>query len=192
MLLAAMIFVTPYSTIDGSILEAAPLRRLGLISDGFYIFHYPVQELFARLLVGLADPSLGQFGWLFAGLSLAGSVAVAALAFRLLERPVMRLASGRRPGSRDGVVGQQHSGRRPEPAVGHDRPDHPPVPDGDWRQVTVQFRGRQLATLRLIADAQRISLSAVARHLLATYIADQLPPPASLLKPVAVDGGAWR
>ncbi len=188
LLLAAMILMTPHSAIARSILEAAPLRRLGLISYGFYIFHYPVQKLFARLL-GLADLSLGQFWWLFAALSLAGSMAVAALSFRLLERPVMRLTSGRGRGPRGGVVCQQPAGGRPEPAAGHDRPDHPPIPDGDWRQITVHFRGRQLATLRLIAGAQRISLSAAARHLLATYIAEQVPLPASLPTPVAVDGG---
>jgi len=187
LLLAAMIFATPHSAIARRILEAAALRRLGLISYGFYIFHYPVQKLFAWLL-GLADLSLGQFWWLFAALSLAGSMAVAALSFLLLERPVMRLASGRRPGSRGGVVYQQPTGG-PQPAGEHDRPDHPPMPDGDWRQVAVHFRGRQLATLRLIADAQRISLSAAARHLLATYIADQVPLPAPLPAPVAVDGG---
>ena len=185
LLLAAMIYVTPRSRLARNLLETAPLRWLGLISYGFYIFHYPVQKLFARLL-GQAGLSMTQFWWLFAALSLAGSMAVAALSFRLLERPVMRLVSGRR----QDVVRQPPHGEAPGMVALRTQPGNSPVAGADWRQITVQFRGRQLAALREIANAQRVSLSAAARHLLTMHIADHAALAASLPSQAAVDADA--
>jgi len=189
LLLAAMIYVTPRSRLAKGILEIAPLRWLGVISYGFYIFHYPVQKLFARLLAQ-ADLSMTRYWWLFAGLSLAGSLTVAALSFRFLERPAMRLARSRRLWSTPYVARQPPLGEEPEMIAVRTQPHHSPAVAGDWRQITVQFRGRQVAALRQIANAQRVSLSAAARRLLTMYMADHAMLAATLPSHVAVDGEA--
>jgi peptidoglycan/LPS O-acetylase OafA/YrhL len=74
----------------GRLLSRAPLRSLGRVSYGVYLFHVPVLGLVRRLL-----PSLALRPELLFPLALALSWALAALSFRFLEAPLIAL--GRRP-----------------------------------------------------------------------------------------------
>ena len=71
------------------ILGAPPLLWIGLVSYGFYLWHVAVIDKLAR--AGLR----GEVGWLgLSAAALAGSLAIAAVSWYLLERPILRL--GRR------------------------------------------------------------------------------------------------
>lgn len=58
------------------------LRRVGTISYGLYLFHFPVFELFLSLHLNRAAAL---------GLALVMSLALAALSFEYLEQPILRL-----------------------------------------------------------------------------------------------------
>jgi peptidoglycan/LPS O-acetylase OafA/YrhL len=70
-------------------LEWAPLRYLGRISYGMYVYHFPIIWFASRIR------DLGMSGkWvspLVALLSFVGTVAIASLSYFLLERPFLRL-----------------------------------------------------------------------------------------------------
>jgi len=69
-------------------LDAGPLRGLGMISYGFYIYHLPC--------LNLMDRSMAHYGWdaaehpvVFGVAGLALSVLVATVSFIVIERPAM-------------------------------------------------------------------------------------------------------
>jgi peptidoglycan/LPS O-acetylase OafA/YrhL len=76
------------------LLGSAPLRGLGVVSYGLYLWHYPVQWLLRQQLGGYVPPSWGVEGFALASLLL--TLPIAALSWRLLEQPVLRWAARRR------------------------------------------------------------------------------------------------
>jgi peptidoglycan/LPS O-acetylase OafA/YrhL len=75
-------------------LNAAPLRRLGLISYGAYLFHEPIHSGAILALLGYASelPLLVR-----AALDFGVTVLLAELSWRLLETPFRNLARRKRP-----------------------------------------------------------------------------------------------
>ncbi|NTV70746.1 MAG: VanZ family protein [Azonexaceae bacterium] len=171
LLFAAMILVMPRAKHAKALLESRPLRWLGVISYGFYIFHFPIQTFVVRLFdhAGLA---MTDFWWLFAVLSLSASVVVAAVSYWLLELPVIRWARGYQVWQPDrahqvklaekGFVSKS-DGKEASPRYSS---------GGDWTEVKVRFHSRQLETLKRVSHMQGLSVSAAARHLLAAYMVD--------------------
>jgi peptidoglycan/LPS O-acetylase OafA/YrhL len=75
-------------------LSLPPLRYLGRISYGLYLWHWPVYAALDERRTGLDDPAL-------LAVRLAASVALAAASFHLLERPIReRRPAGRWSGRR--------------------------------------------------------------------------------------------
>ena len=70
-------------------LEVRPLRYLGRISYGLYVYHFPIVWFSARIAdLGIKPPLLQP---LTALLALAATILVASLSFFLLERPALNL-----------------------------------------------------------------------------------------------------
>ena len=94
-LVAAMIVAAPQAPAARRLLESAPLRLLGVVSFGLYVYHMPCLRLTARVLrrAGIA-PSRS---WaLLAGAGLALSVLVPAGSYLLVERAILRRSAHRR------------------------------------------------------------------------------------------------
>jgi len=86
--LAASIWITARTpAIRG--LEVAPLRWLGTISYGLYLWHWPVFIIIDQESTGFSRPVVSVLRW-------AVSLAIAAVSFRFLEAPIRY---GRRLGS---------------------------------------------------------------------------------------------
>ena len=97
-----------------SLLELAPLRKLGRVSYGAYLFHPLIHfESFQHLLRGMGlDWSPPRA--VAIAVELAATVALAALSWTVLERPILQWAArvtSRRPFA-------PPAARRPEPAAG--------------------------------------------------------------------------
>lgn len=95
-LIGVMILLVPHAERARRLMEWAPLRWLGVISFGVYLFHLPCQKLVARLLERAGSSASEQ--WLVFGLaSLALSIAAAAASYWLWERPLLGWLGGRSP-----------------------------------------------------------------------------------------------
>ena len=85
--LAAAAVVTSVALVPDSpwarCLSVRPVRYLGAISYGLYLWHWPV-------FVVLDNARTGLSGWPLFGVRVAVSVAVAALSFHLVEMPIRR------------------------------------------------------------------------------------------------------
>ena len=76
----------------GRVLDAAPLRWVGVRSYGIYLWHWPV-----LLLVTATEPRWQDSvstSWLIGAVTVAITVAAAALSYRFVERPIRRLGFG--------------------------------------------------------------------------------------------------
>jgi peptidoglycan/LPS O-acetylase OafA/YrhL len=91
--LTAVAFLVPVVAGAGGparVLRAWPLRKLGEISYGVYLYHLVVLALLSRWgLVRWEGPIHPYVLW--TGFGLAGSVLLATLSWRLVERPLLRL-----------------------------------------------------------------------------------------------------
>ncbi len=67
----------------GRVLSLRPVRYVGAISYGLYLYHWPI-------FVVLDNARTGLTGWALFGLRVAVSVAVAVISFHFLEMPVRR------------------------------------------------------------------------------------------------------
>ena len=73
------------------VLDVAPLRRLGVISYGAYLFHLPIGTAAASAMLGYHAPPFA----LRVVLELGATIALAELSWRFLEAPCRNLARGR-------------------------------------------------------------------------------------------------
>jgi peptidoglycan/LPS O-acetylase OafA/YrhL len=74
-------------------LELAPIRSFGRISYGFYVYHYPFDDrLLARMLP--AQLREADMPWLNPLLEFAIPLALAALSWRIVEKPLLSLHRG--------------------------------------------------------------------------------------------------
>lgn len=82
--------IGPPASILRRVLSIAPLRAIGSISYGLYLFHFPLYALLSFDRVGLSGLPL-------LGVRVVASVAVAAASYRWIEQPIRRGAfAGRR------------------------------------------------------------------------------------------------
>ena len=89
--LALLVLLTPHADPVLQVLECSPVRYLGRISYGIYLYHLPVMWLVDRQLM-LRGWDAQAYGWQFSLAALSLSVAAASLSFFLVERPLQRLA----------------------------------------------------------------------------------------------------
>ena len=87
--LIAAVTLFPRSALAG-LLGSAPLRGLGLISYGVYLWHWP-------LFIVLTPGRLGIDGYALFAVRVAATVAVAAISYNLAEQPIRRGALARLP-----------------------------------------------------------------------------------------------
>jgi peptidoglycan/LPS O-acetylase OafA/YrhL len=73
--------VQPTTSPVGRVLAVRPVRWVGMISYGLYLWHWPVQ-------VALSEPRTGLSGWDLALVRLAVTFGIATLSFYLVERPI--------------------------------------------------------------------------------------------------------
>jgi peptidoglycan/LPS O-acetylase OafA/YrhL len=96
LLLAGIVLGVSRSVWVARILEAVPMRRLGVISYGFYLFHLPIMK--AILKVGqFSEVSFERHPFAFALVSLFATVLLSELSFRHLETPLGNGIRGRSP-----------------------------------------------------------------------------------------------
>jgi len=86
LLLATLIVTAPHSSSLRTMLNGFPLRPLGLISYGIYLYHLPVLHATARYL----PVDVQEQWWLFGTISLGLTVAVATGSYLIIERPITR------------------------------------------------------------------------------------------------------
>jgi peptidoglycan/LPS O-acetylase OafA/YrhL len=94
-LLAAMIFTAPMTHVARWILDSFPLRRLGLISYGIYIFHLPCLNYLDRYMA-THGMDAAEHPLLFGALGITISVLIASLSYIVVEKPVMNFVRKRR------------------------------------------------------------------------------------------------
>lgn len=114
LLLAIMIFSAPRGRLIKEVLEFAPLRLLGVISFGVYVYHLPCLELIKRWMVGAGADPAGRWHVL-AGGGLLLSVVVAAASYVLIEQPILKWARERRTPRPAQTVAGQRANRRAGP-----------------------------------------------------------------------------
>jgi len=94
LLIGLLVYAAPRATFARRVLEAFPLRPLGTISYGIYVFHYPCQFITAwQLHVHGIDA--GSAWATFGAGSLAATIVLASLSYLLFERPIMRFVRRR-------------------------------------------------------------------------------------------------
>jgi peptidoglycan/LPS O-acetylase OafA/YrhL len=88
-LLGFIVFCAPYTRFAKAILEFTPIKWIGVVSYGLYIFHYPIQK---ALVQGFAlfDIKANEEVLLFALLSLAITLIFSYLSYELIESPLLR------------------------------------------------------------------------------------------------------
>jgi peptidoglycan/LPS O-acetylase OafA/YrhL len=90
------------------LLRTRPLRRLGTVSYGFYLYHLTVLGLLGRWGLAHLEGTVPKYVLWF-GVSFAGSLLLAELSWRLIERPALRFKPPLRPRRRRAAA-------RPAPA----------------------------------------------------------------------------
>jgi peptidoglycan/LPS O-acetylase OafA/YrhL len=94
-LLCVLIFLVPSSRLGQALFDSTPMRLIGAVSYGVYLFHLPVLNVTARAMNRVGWP-IGTHTLLYGAASLALTLVVATLSYRLIERPVMRAVRARR------------------------------------------------------------------------------------------------
>ena len=89
-LLCAVIALTPQTATGWILLQNSPLRPIGRVSYGVYLYHLPVLHWVARLMESYAQSP--HENWLmFGSISLTVTLAAATLSYIFLEKPILRL-----------------------------------------------------------------------------------------------------
>ncbi len=91
MLLAAMIISTPTTRFARCCLDGFPLRALGIISYGIYMYHLPCLILVDRYMATY-ELDAPEHWVLFGAIGLALTIMVATASFVLIEKPVLKWA----------------------------------------------------------------------------------------------------
>jgi peptidoglycan/LPS O-acetylase OafA/YrhL len=91
LLLATLVVTAPATRLARRCLEGFPLRRLGTISYGFYIYHVPCLALVDRAMAARGLDA-AEHGLAFGAAGFALSVAVATASYLLVERPALGAA----------------------------------------------------------------------------------------------------
>jgi len=73
--------VQPSTSPVGRVLSVAPMRWIGMISYGLYLWHWPVQ-------VAVSEPRTGLTGWTLGLARVALTFGISTLSFYLIERPI--------------------------------------------------------------------------------------------------------
>jgi peptidoglycan/LPS O-acetylase OafA/YrhL len=90
-LIAVIVCFVPFGRASRALLEAWPLRTIGLVSYGVYLFHLPIQHVTARWLTASGGTAGGR-PLTFGVVSLAGTLLVASMSYVFIERPLLRRA----------------------------------------------------------------------------------------------------
>lgn len=89
LLLALLVVVLPLSSLGVGLFDSRPLRYVGKVSYGVYLFHLPILWWLDRYMQMSGWDAL-DYPWLFAASAFGLSLVAAALSFHLLEQPLMR------------------------------------------------------------------------------------------------------
>ena len=99
-LIALMILSIPHSALAVRFLDSLPLRKLGMISYGFYLYHLPVLQCLDRFAQNAGFDVVEHWA-LFAACSVILALITATLSYRLIERPVLIAVRAKSSASRD-------------------------------------------------------------------------------------------
>ena len=91
LLLAAIIVCTPHTRIAQRCLDGFPLRALGTISYGIYIYHLPCLLMVDRYMAAYQWDAAEHWA-LFGLISLSITIVIAAISFMLIEKPIVKMA----------------------------------------------------------------------------------------------------
>ena len=99
LLLLPAIFGEPSRGLVGRLLSTRALLWLGLVSYGFYLYHYAVLDLIERHLRDAMPESQAARFAIYVALATAAGAALAGISYYALERPILRLKNliGRPP-----------------------------------------------------------------------------------------------
>jgi peptidoglycan/LPS O-acetylase OafA/YrhL len=81
--LAAVMIITPGTSLVAPVLALPPLRALGAISYGLYLYHWPIYRFLGEADLGLQD-------WWLTAARIALSLVAAVASFRFIEQPILR------------------------------------------------------------------------------------------------------
>ncbi|MDZ7752584.1 MAG: acyltransferase [Gammaproteobacteria bacterium] len=87
--LALLVLWTPRAPMARLILESLPIRTLGLISYGIYIYHYPALNLTGRVMERYGVPPAENMA-LYAAIALGLTIVVSAGSYLLVEKPILK------------------------------------------------------------------------------------------------------
>ena len=94
-LLCVIILLTPVTSSGRVLLDSAPLRWIGAISYGIYIYHLPIQHAVARYMTHFSLAP--RENWLVFGIASLGlTFAVAAASYWALEKPILNAVKVKR------------------------------------------------------------------------------------------------
>ncbi|MHB8973867.1 MAG: acyltransferase family protein [Pirellulaceae bacterium] len=93
-LLGAVLLAVPCSLLSRKFLEMPPVRWLGIVSLGFYLFHEPCLRMVMRIMAG-SDFSRPEELLKVALLGAGSAIVVSTLSFQLFERPLLKLVNPR-------------------------------------------------------------------------------------------------
>lgn len=92
--LGALIFTAPISRVARRILESFPIRGLGLVSYGFYVYHLPCLNLLDRTMMKSGLEAAEH--WILLGcVGMLCTLVLAILSFYLIEKPCLKLIARR-------------------------------------------------------------------------------------------------
>ncbi|MBI4753153.1 acyltransferase [Candidatus Desantisbacteria bacterium] len=91
LLLAIIIVSVPFSELARRLLDSFPIRGLGIISYGIYIYHLPIQHVTDKYMQK-TGMNAGENWILFGMISLILSILIASLSYIAIESPILRIS----------------------------------------------------------------------------------------------------